>query len=66
MAITALKLKPKPKTFHATVHVTRVEEWFVEAESEAEARELLATGQGHRSCVGDCINVDIERVETSE
>jgi hypothetical protein len=66
MAVAALKLKPKLKTFHATVHVTRVEEWFVEAQSEAEARALLAAGQGHRTCVGDCVNLDIERVETSE
>ena len=33
MAVAALKLKPKLKTFHATVHVTRVEEWCVEAET---------------------------------
>ena len=30
--------KRKLKTFHATLRVTRIEEWFVEAESEAEAR----------------------------
>jgi hypothetical protein len=44
MAVAALKLKPKLKTFHATVHVTRVEQWWVEAESGEEARELLAAG----------------------
>ena len=48
MAIAALKYKPKLKTFYATVHVTRVEEWCVEAESAEEARELLASGRGHR------------------
>jgi transposase len=53
------------KTFHATVHVTRVEEWFVEAESAEEARALLTAGEGHRSHVGECLNVDIERVEGS-
>jgi hypothetical protein len=53
------------KTFRATVHVTRVEEWFVEAESAEEARELLTTGEGHRSHVGECLNLDIERVEGS-
>jgi len=63
MAVAALKQKPKLKTFHATVHVTRVEEWFVEAESAQQARELLAAGEGHRSHVGDCVNLDIERVE---
>jgi hypothetical protein len=65
MAMPALKLKPKLKTFHATVHVTRVEEWFVEAESAEEAHELLSAGEGHRSHVGECLNLDIERVETS-
>ena len=63
MAVAALKLKPGLKTFHATVHVTRVEEWFVEAESEEEARALLRAGEGHRCQVGECINVDIARVE---
>jgi hypothetical protein len=41
MTFAALQLKPKLKTFYATVHVARVEEWCVEAESEEEARELL-------------------------
>jgi len=65
MGMAALKLKPRLKPFHATVHVTRVEEWFVEAESAEEARELLTAGEGHRSHVGECLNLDIERVETS-
>jgi len=60
MAVAALKLKPKLKTFHATVHVTRVEEWCVEAETAEEARELLAAG----GCqIGDCINIEVEGVE---
>jgi hypothetical protein len=59
----ALKHKPKLKTFHATVQVTRVEEWFVDAESAEQARALLAAGAGRRSHVGDCVNLDIERVE---
>jgi hypothetical protein len=63
MAIAALKYKPKLKTFYATVHVTRVEEWCVEAESAEEARELLASGRGHRMHIGDCVNLEIERVE---
>jgi hypothetical protein len=65
MAMSALKPKPKLKTFHATVHVTRVEEWFVDAESAEEARQLLTAGEGHRSRIGECLNLDIERVETS-
>jgi ABC-type uncharacterized transport system substrate-binding protein len=42
MAVAALKQKPALKTFQATVHVTRTEQWCVEAETAEEARELLA------------------------
>jgi hypothetical protein len=63
MAVAALKLKPKLKTFHATVHVTRAEEWCVEAESAEDARQLLASGHGHRCQIGDCLYVEVERVE---
>ena len=63
MAIAALKLKPELKMFHATMHVTRVEEWWVEAETAEEARELLAAGAGHRCHIGDCLNLEVERVE---
>jgi hypothetical protein len=63
MAVAALKQKPLLKTFHATVHVTRVEQWCVEAESAEEARELLAAGAGYRCEIGDRINIDVEYVE---
>jgi hypothetical protein len=65
MGVAALKQKPKfeKKTYHATVHVTRVEEWCVEAESEEEARELLLSGEGYRFGIGNCVNVEVERVE---
>jgi hypothetical protein len=63
MAVVALKQKPPLKTFHATVHVTRVEQWCVEAETAEEARELLAAGAGHRCEIGDCVNVEVEHVE---
>ena len=53
----------KTQTFHATVHVTRVEEWCVEAETAEEARELLAAGDGYRCQIGDCVNIEVERVE---
>ncbi len=43
----AIPLK-KRKTFHAAMLVTRAEEWCVEAETAEEARELLASGIGHR------------------
>ena len=69
MALTRLKklgeeaVEPKLKTFHAIVHVTRVEEWCVGAETAEEARELLAAGAGYRCQIGDCLNLEIERVE---
>jgi hypothetical protein len=44
------------------VQVTRVEEWFVEADSEEAARALLANGGGHRTAAGECINFEIDRV----
>jgi hypothetical protein len=64
MAVAALKVKRKLKTFYAKVHVSRVEEWCVEAESEEEARELLASGGGLRTSIGDCVSVEVERVES--
>jgi hypothetical protein len=63
MAVVALKQKPLLKTFHAIVHVTRVEQWCVEAETVEEARELLAAGVGYRCEIGDCLNVEVEQVE---
>jgi hypothetical protein len=65
MAVAALKQKfePAPKTFHATMLVTRIEEWCVEAESAEEARQLLAAGEGYRCHLGDCVHVEVESVE---
>ena len=62
MSATARKLKPKPerKIFHAAMLVTRAEEWWVEAETAAEAHALLASGQGHRVALGDCVHVELE------
>jgi hypothetical protein len=54
--------KRRLKTFHGTVHVTRIEEWFVEAESEAEARALLESGEGHRSHIGECVQIQLEKL----
>jgi hypothetical protein len=61
MAVAALK--PHLKTFHATMHVTRIEEWCVETETAAEARMILESGGGYRCHIGDCIHCDVERVE---
>jgi hypothetical protein len=66
MSAVARKLEPMPepelKTFHATVLVTRVEEWWVEAETVEEARALLAAGQGHRAALGERVHVELEGV----
>jgi hypothetical protein len=43
--------------------VTRLEEWCVDAETAAEAKALLAAGQGHRCHTGECLHVELERVE---
>jgi hypothetical protein len=52
------------KTFHATMAVTRMEEWCVEAQTPEEARALLAAGQGHRCHLGDCMHIEL--VESPE
>jgi hypothetical protein len=45
-AVRKLKPKPQPRVFHATVLVTRAEEWWVEADTAEEARALFASGNG--------------------
>jgi len=57
------KEKARLKTFYATMVVTRVEEWCVEAETPEQARALLAEGQGHRCQLGDCVNVALEAMD---
>ena len=54
--------KRKRKLFYATVQVTRVEDWCVEAESAEEARALLAQGEGDRFRLGDCVHLEIQDV----
>jgi hypothetical protein len=54
--------RPTPKIFHATVLVTRVEQWWVEAETADQARELLAAGQGHHDAVGERVHVEFEAI----
>jgi hypothetical protein len=53
---------PTLKTFHASVVVTRVEEWWVEAESAEQAQALLASGQGHHCAVGERVQIEVERM----
>jgi hypothetical protein len=64
MAVAALKREPQRKIFHATMHVTRVEEWSIEAESAEEARELLNSGHGERAHVGECIHCEVSSIES--
>jgi hypothetical protein len=65
MAVAALKRKPEPapKMFHATVLITRAEEWCVEAETAEEARELLAQGQGHRCHLGHRLHAEVQELD---
>jgi hypothetical protein len=52
--------KKKLKTFHATMQVTRLEQWWVEAETPAEAKALLVTGTGHRCAPGECLHAELQ------
>ena len=56
--------KPQLKTFHATMQVTRLEEWCVDAETPEEARALLAAGDGHRCHLGDLVSCEVEQIES--
>jgi hypothetical protein len=57
------KAETRLQTFYATMAVTRLEEWCVEAETAEEARALLAAGQGHRCELGDCVHIDLETMK---
>ena len=52
--------KPRLKTFHATMLVTRAEQWWVEAETVEEAQALLASGEGHHAALGERVHVELE------
>jgi hypothetical protein len=57
-----LKPKTKLKTFYASMHVTRVEQWCVEAQDAEHARALLAAGEGHRCHLGDRLHIAVDKV----
>jgi hypothetical protein len=61
--MSVAKQKIRLKTFHATLTVTRLEEWCVDAETADEARALLAAGQGHRCHLGDCLHMELQELE---
>jgi hypothetical protein len=70
MAAAALKRTPEPesvrnrnrRTFHATMIVTRTEEWCVVAANADEARALLAAGDGHRCHLGDRVQIELQDI----
>jgi hypothetical protein len=51
--------RPQLRTFYASMLVTRVEQWWVEAASAEEAQELLASGQGHHASIGERVHVEL-------
>jgi hypothetical protein len=51
--------------FHATMVVTRTEEWCVEAETPEEARRFLEAGGGHRCHSGHRLHHEIEQWSAS-
>jgi hypothetical protein len=61
--MSVVKEKTGLKTFHATLTVTRLEEWCVDAETADEARALLAAGQGHRCHLGDCLHTELQELK---
>ena len=46
--------------------VTRVEDWWVEAESLEAAEALLASGYGHRAAVGEMVQVELDALRADE
>jgi hypothetical protein len=62
MTVQKLRPRPKLKTFHATMLVTRAEQWWVEAETAEEAHVLLASGEGHHAALGECVYVELEAI----
>lgn len=63
MPASATRRRQKLKLYHATVQVTRVEEWSVEAASADEARALLLSGRGHRHAIGECLHASIDKID---
>ena len=52
----------KKQTFHATMLVTRAEEWCVEANSLEEAKALLESGEGHRCSPGEIFCAELGEI----
>ena len=56
------KKKSKVQTYHATMLVTREEEWCVQAPTAEEARALLEAGEGHRCSPGEIFCVELGKL----
>jgi hypothetical protein len=54
--------KTKTQTYHATMLVTRTEEWCVEAATPEEAKVLLEAGEGHRCTLGEICCVELSEI----
>jgi hypothetical protein len=63
MAVSALKLKAPFSRLTTPPWVRASKRWCVEAQSAEEARELPAAGAGYRCEIGECVNLEVERVE---
>jgi hypothetical protein len=61
--MTKIESGRKLKLFHATMQVTRAEQWCIEAETAEQARELFASGYGHRCDAGEYLHGELVRVE---
>jgi hypothetical protein len=61
-AVRKPRPRPQPKVFHASMLVTRAEEWWIEAESAEEARALFASGQGHHAALGERVHLELEEL----
>lgn len=57
LACPHARLRKRKTLFHASMQVTRLEEWCVEGETAEEARRLLESGEGHRCGLGECVDV---------
>jgi hypothetical protein len=51
--------KQKNELYHATMLVTRAEEWCVEASSPEEAKARLERGEGHRCSPGEIFSLEL-------
>ena len=55
-------IRAKTQTYHATMLVTRTEEWCVQATSPEEAQALFESGEGHRCSPGEICCVELNEI----